>query len=120
MRMWKIFGVVGVMMLLGGCETASTSPQPSPGGEGGELSLPGDSSLGRVIDSPAELPLAPSIGGTGTPNPPACGHPLKRGTDSPALTGTPSQRGRDSIREYYERMELLELLYSEMDFEGDK
>ena len=87
--MWKIFGVVGVMMLLGGCETASTSPQPSPGGEGVEL-----------------------------PRPAAT--PSQRGTDSPAMTGTPSQRGRDSIREYYERMELLELLYSEMDFEGDK
>jgi len=35
MRMWKFFGMVGVMMMLGGCETAPTSPRPSPGGEGG-------------------------------------------------------------------------------------
>ena len=37
MRMWKIFGMVGVMMMLGGCETAPTSPRPSHRGEGVEL-----------------------------------------------------------------------------------
>ena len=94
MRIWKIFGVVGVigLMVLIGCKTPppvghplsegdglphTTSPRPSPGGEGGE--------------SPA-----------------AARHPLKRGTE-------------DSIREYYERMELWEALHGGMsEMEGFK
>ena len=35
--MWKIFGMVGVIGLMVGCETAPTSPRPSPPGEGGGL-----------------------------------------------------------------------------------
>ena len=90
--MWKIFGVVGVigLMVLIGCKTPPPVGHPLSEGDG----LPHPTSP------------RPSPGG--------------EGGNSPAMTGTPSQRGRDSIREYYERMELLELLYSEMDFEGDK
>ncbi len=58
-----------------------------------------ESSLGRVIDSPAELPLAPSRGGM----------------------GTPSQRGKDSLEEYYERMERWRVLHGGMSrWESDK
>ena len=55
----KLIGYIGIvlMVLVVGCKPPTTSPRPSPGGEGG--------------NSPAL---------TGTPNPPAYGHPLKRGT----------------------------------------
>ena len=104
--MWKIFGVVGVigLMVLIGCKTPPPVGHPLSEGDG----LPHPTSP------------RPSPGGEGVELPRPAATPSQRGTDSPAMTGTPSQRGRDSIREYYERMELLELLYSEMDFEGDK
>ena len=54
----KLIGYIGIVLMavMVGCKPHTTSPRPSPGGEG--------------VDSPAL---------TGTPNPPAYGHPLKRG-----------------------------------------
>ncbi len=52
MKLRVYIGIV-LMVMMVGCKPPTTSPRPSPGGEGGELSLSGDSSLGRVIDSPA-------------------------------------------------------------------
>ena len=74
--------VAGMAVLLAGCRSGCDQDGISP---------PEDTSLGRVIDSPAGLPL------------------------------TPSQRGKDSIREYYERMELWEALHEGMsEMEGFK
>ena len=97
--------VVMATLLLAGCRS---------GCEEDGITRPEKSSLGRVIDSPAELPLAPSRGGMGTPS--------QRVIDSPALTGTPSQRGtEDSLREYYERMERWRVLHGGMSkWESDK
>lgn len=96
--------VVVMAVLLAGCRS---------GCEEEKNSRPEESSLGRVIDSPAELPLAPSRGGMGTPS--------QRVIDSPALTGTPSQRGTDSLEEYYERMERWRVLHGGMSrWESDK
>ena len=82
--------VVMATLLLTGCRS---------GCEEEKNSRPEESSLGRVIDSPAELPLAPSRGGM----------------------GTPSQRGKDSLREYYERMERWRVLHGGMSrWESDK
>lgn len=96
--------VVFAALLLAGCRSGcdqDRSPRPE------------DTSLGRVIDSPAELPLTPSRGGMGTPS--------QRVIDSPALTGTPSQRGMDSLEEYYERMERWRVLHGGMSrWESDK
>ena len=76
--------------LLAGCQSAKDQEK---------IPRPEKSSLGRVIDSPAELPLAPSRGGM----------------------GTPSQRGMDSLKEYYERMERWEMLHGRMSmWESDK
>ena len=54
----KLIGYIGIVLMavMVGCKPHTTSPRPSPGGEG--------------VDSPALK---------GTPNPPAYGHPLKRG-----------------------------------------
>jgi hypothetical protein len=91
-------------LLLSGCRS---------GCEEDGITRPEKSSLGRVIDSPAELPLAPSRGGMGTPS--------QRVIDSPALTGTPSQRGKDSLKEYYERMMRWRVLHGGMSrWESDK
>ena len=96
--------VVVMAVLLAGCRS---------GCEEEKNSRPEESSLGRVIDSPAELPLAPSRGGMGTPS--------QRVIDSPALTGTPSQRGMDSLEEYYERMQRWRVLHGGMSrWESDK
>ena len=96
--------VVMATLLLAGCRS---------GCDQDGITRPEKSSLGRVIDSPAELPLAPSRGGMGTPS--------QRVIDSPALTGTPSQRGMDSLEEYYERMERWEMLHGGMSrWESDK
>ena len=82
--------VVMATLLLSGCRS---------GCEEEKNSRPEESSLGRVIDSPAGLPLAPSRGGM----------------------GTPSQRGMDSLKEYYERMERWEMLHGGMSsWESDK
>ena len=82
--------VVFAALLLAGCRSGcdqDRSPRPE------------DTSLGRVIDSPAELPLTPSRGGM----------------------GTPSQRGMDSLEEYYERMERWRVLHGGMSrWESDK
>ena len=82
--------VVFAALLLAGCRSGcdqDRNPRPE------------DTSLGRVIDSPAELPLTPSRGGM----------------------GTPSQRGTDSLREYYERRERWEMLHGGMSrWESDK
>ena len=51
--------VVMATLLLTGCRS---------GCEEEKNSRPEESSLGRVIDSPAGLPLAPSRGGMGTPS----------------------------------------------------
>ena len=62
------------MAVMVGCKPHTTSPRPSPGGEGG--------------NSPAL---------TGTPNPPAYGHPLKRGTTAhEALVGIDSLMWRQA------------------------
>ena len=83
-------------LLLAGCRS---------GCEQDGITRPEESSLGRVIDSPAGLPMAPS----------------QRVIDSPALTGTPSQRGTDSLKEYYERMERWRVLHGGMSkWESDK
>ena len=97
--------LVVMAVLLTGCRS---------GCEQDGITRPEKSSLGRVIDSPAELPLAPSRGGIGTPS--------QRVIDSPALTGTPSQRGtEDSLEEYYERMERWRVLHGGMSrWESDK
>ena len=96
--------VVMATLLLAGCRS---------GCDQDGITRPEKSSLGRVIDSPAGLPLAPSRGGMGTPS--------QRVIDSPALTGTPSQRGMDSLEEYYERMERWEMLHGGMSrWESDK
>ena len=96
--------VVMATLLLAGCRS---------GCDQDGITRPEKSSLGRVIDSPAELPLAPSRGGMGTPS--------QRVIDSPALTGTPSQRGMDSLEEYYERMERWRVLHGGMSkWESDK
>ena len=96
--------VVMATLLLAGCRS---------GCDQDGITRPEKSSLGRVIDSPAELPLAPSRWGMGTPS--------QRVIDSPALTGTPSQRGMDSLEEYYERMERWEMLHGGMSrWESDK
>ena len=96
--------VVMATLLLTGCRS---------GCEEEKNSRPEESSLGRVIDSPAGLPLAPSRGGMGTPS--------QRVIDSPALTGTPSQRGMDSLEEYYERMMRWRALHGGMSrWESDK
>ena len=88
--------VVMATLLLSGCRS---------GCEEDGITRPEKSSLGRVIDSPAGLPLAPS----------------QRVIDSPALTGTPSQRGKDSLEEYYERMERWRVLHGGMSkWESDK
>ena len=94
-----------VTLLLTGCRS---------GCEEEKNSRPEESSLGRVIDSSAEHPMAPSRGGMGTPS--------QRVIDSPALTGTPSQRGtEDSLKEYYERMERWRVLHGGMSkWESDK
>ncbi|KWW27732.1 MAG: hypothetical protein AUK63_2173 [bacterium P3] len=78
-------------VLLAGCRS---------GCEQDGITRPEKSSLGRVIDSPAGLPLAPSRGGM----------------------GTTSQRGKeDSLEEYYERMERWEMLHGGMSrWESDK
>ena len=82
--------VAGMAALLTGCRS---------GCEEEKNSRPEGSSLGRVIDSPAELPLTPSKGGM----------------------GTPSQRGMDSLEEYYERMERWRVLHGGMSrWESDK
>ena len=82
--------VVMATLLLTGCRS---------GCEEEKNSRPEESSLGRVIDSPAELPLAPSRGGM----------------------GTPSQRGTDSLEEYYERMMLWRVLHGgKSRWESDK
>ena len=107
MRTKRTCALLAVMatLLLSGCRS---------GCEEEKNSRPEESSLGRVIDSPAGLPLAPSRGGMGTPS--------QRVIDSPALTGTPSQRGtEDSLREYYERMERWRVLHGGMSkWESDK
>ena len=96
--------LVVMAVLLTGCRS---------GCEQDGITRPEKSSLGRVIDSPAGLPLAPSRGGMGTPS--------QRVIDSPALTGTPSQRGTDSLEEYYERMERWRVLHGGMSkWESDK
>jgi hypothetical protein len=78
-------------VLLAGCQ----SPKDQE-----KIPRPEKSSLGRVIDSPAGLPLTPSRGGMGTPS--------QRGTE-------------DSIMEYYERMERWEMLHGGMSrWESDK
>ena len=88
--------LVVMAVLLAGCRS---------GCEQDGITRPEKSSLGRVIDSPAGLPMAPS----------------QRVIDSPALTGTPSQRGTDSLEEYYERMERWRVLYGGMSrWESDK
>ena len=89
--------VVMATLLLTGCRS---------GCEEDGITRPEKSSLGRVIDSPAGLPLAPS----------------QRVIDSPALTGTPSQRGtEDSLEEYYERMARWKVLHGGMSrWESDK
>jgi len=82
--------LVVIAVLLAGCQS---------GCEQDGITRPEKSSLGRVIDSPAGLPLAPSRGGM----------------------GTPSQRGTDSLKEYYERMERWEMLHGGMSrWESDK
>ena len=74
--------VVMATLLLTGCRS---------GCEEQKNSRPEESSLGRVIDSPAGLPLAPS------------------------------QRGKDSLKEYYERMKRWEMLHGGMSrWESDK
>ena len=74
--------VVMATLLLTGCRSGCEEEKNSP---------PEESSLGRVIDSPAGLPLAPS------------------------------QRGKDSLEEYYERMERWEMLHGGMSrWESDK
>ena len=74
--------VAGMAVLLAGCRS---------GCDQDGISRPEDSSLGRVIDSPAL---------TGTPS--------QRGTE-------------DSLREYYERMERWEMLHVGMSsWESDK
>ena len=106
MRTKRTCALLAVMaVLLAGCRS---------GCEEDGITRPEKSSLGRVIDSPAGLPLAPSRGGMGTPS--------QRVIDSPALTGTPSQRGtEDSLREYYERMERWRVLHGGMSrWESDK
>lgn len=88
--MTSTFALLVVAVLLAGCQSGCEQDKNSP---------PEESSLGRVIDSPAELPLAPSRGGM----------------------GTPSQRGMDSLEEYYERMERWEMLHGGMSkWESDK
>ena len=73
---------VMVTLLLTGCRS---------GCEEEKNSRPEESSLGRVIDSPAGLPMAPS------------------------------QRGKDSLKEYYERMERWRVLHGGMSrWESDK
>ena len=83
--------VVMATLLLTGCRS---------GCEQDGITRPEGSYFGRVIDSPAGLPLAPSRGGM----------------------GTPSQRGTEgSLREYYERMERWEMLHGGMSkWESDK
>ena len=82
--------VAGMAALLAGCQN---------GCDQGGISRPEGSYFGRVIDSPAGLPLAPSRGGM----------------------GTPSQRGTDSLEEYYERMERWRVLHGGMSkWESDK
>ena len=82
--------VVMATLLLSGCRSGCEEEK--------NLRLE-ESSLGRVIDSPAGLPLAPSRGGM----------------------GTPSQRGTDSLEEYYERMERWRVLHGGMSsWESDK
>ena len=106
MRTKRTCALLAVMatLLLTGCRS---------GCEEDGITRPEKSSLGRVIDSPAGLPLAPSRGGMGTPS--------QRVIDSPALTGTPSQRGTDSLEEYYERMERWRVLHGGMSrWESDK
>jgi hypothetical protein len=98
MRTKRTCALLAVMatLLLSGCRS---------GCEQDGITRPEKSSLGRVIDSPAGLPLAPS----------------QRVIDSPALTGTPSQRGTDSLEEYYERMERWRVLHGGMSkWESDK
>lgn len=92
MKMRRTCALLVVMaVLLAGCRS---------GCEEDGITRPEKSSLGRVIDSPAELPLAPSRGGMGIPS--------QRGTE-------------DSIREYYERMERWEMLHGGMSkWESDK
>ncbi len=82
--------VVMATLLLSGCRSGCEEEKNSRREE---------SSLGRVIDSPAGLPLTPSRGGM----------------------GTPSQRGKDSLKEYYERMERWRVLHGGMSrWESDK
>lgn len=96
--------VVMATLLLTGCRS---------GCEEEKNSRPEETTLGKVIDSLVELPLAPSRGGMGTPS--------QRVIDSPALTGTPSQRGTDSLEEYYERMMRWRVLHGGMSrWESDK
>ena len=96
--------VVMATLLLTGCRS---------GCEQDGITRPEKSSLGRVIDSPAGLPLAPSRGGMGIPS--------QRVIDSPALTGTPSQRGTESLEEYYERIMRWRVLHGGMSrWESDK
>ncbi len=74
--------LVVIAVLLAGCRS---------GCEEEKNSRPEESSLGRVIDSPAGLPMAPS------------------------------QRGKDSLKEYYERMERWRVLHGGMSkWESDK
>ena len=107
MRTKRTCALLAVMatLLLAGCRS---------GCEEEKNSRPEESLLGRVIDSPTELPLASSRGGMGTPS--------QRVIDSPALMGTPSQRGtEDSLEEYYERMERWRALHGGMSrWESDK
>ena len=92
MRTKRTCALLAVMatLLLAGCRSGCEEEKNSRREE---------SSLGRVIDSPAELPLPPSRGGM----------------------GTPSQRGTDSLEEYYERMERWRVLHGGMSkWESDK
>ena len=83
MRAIRIFILVVVMaVLLAGCWS---------GCEQDGITRPEKSSLGRVIDSSAGLPMAPS------------------------------HRGKDSLKEYYERMERWRVLHGGMSsWESDK
>ncbi len=103
-RRCALLAVMATLLLTGcrsGCEEEKNS-------------RPEGSYFGRVIDSPAEHPMAPSRGEMGTPS--------QRVIDSPALTGTPSQRGtEDSLKEYYERMMRWRVLHGGMSkWESDK
>ena len=92
MRTKRTCALLAVMatLLLSGCRS---------GCEEDGITRPEKSSLGRVIDSPAGLPLPPSRGGM----------------------GTPSQRGMDTMEEYNERMMRWRVLHGGMSrWESDK